>query len=293
MEVKAPFVFQADSEIINSIYATDNNYIIEYNESVPPEYCIVYFSSNNIYYPNTEEVFADSIIKKNRFEWYKSRVEYGHKHLFFRDIKKQWYLTGVNAALNTPDKLAEFIRNEAQGYKLIMVGSSAGGFISVILGQLLNAERIYSFNGQFELHSQVSKPLASQMDPILYRNKNNEALLPYYDAVSFISNPASIYYFHSMYSDWDIEQNKHLGTSPVKRISFKTSNHGIPFLKSNLQVVLNLKPEALDKLSGKRIHPLTMSLKMVGVIGTLKGVTPIIRYVFTRFLADKIFHKKN
>jgi len=278
MEIVEPFVFQADSEIVNELYNSHSNYIIEYNEQVPKEYCIIYFSSNDLYYPNSDISFSESILKKNRFEWYRNRINYGHKHIFFRDIKKQWYLTGINSTINNPEKMAKFIESESVGYKLIFVGSSAGGFISVILGQLLNADRILTFNGQYEILSLLNKPSASIQDPILHRNKDNRDLLPFYDAVNFIHNPKSIYYFQSCYSQWDIEQNDYLSSKHVNKISFKTSNHGIPFLKSNLPVVLNLSEIELNKLSGKKMHPLAFSIKIVGIKKTLIGLFSIIQF---------------
>jgi hypothetical protein len=278
MEIKAPFVFQADADIVNNIYRAQPNYLIEYNEKISKEYCIVYFSSNDLYYPNNEIAFTESIINKNRFEWYGNRINYGHKHIFLRDIKKQWYLTGVNAIINSPQKLYEFLAQETRGYKTILLGSSAGGFISVILGQLLNAERIYSFNGQFEIYSLLAKATAETMDPILFRNKENERLLPYYYAANFIKHPQSVYYFHSSKSQWDIEQSGQVKQFPIHKISFVTSNHGVPFLKSNLPVVLNLKIEELKKLSGKTIHPLIFSLKMVGLAKTIEGLKSIIQF---------------
>ena len=282
MEIKTPFVFQADAEIVNNVYRTQPNYLIEYNEAVPKDYCIVYFSSNDLYYPNNEIAFIESIIKKNRFEWYGNRINYGYKHIFLRDIKKQWYLTGVNEQLNSPENLYTFLLEETKGYKTILLGSSAGGFISVILGQLLNAERIYSFNGQFEIFSLLEKPNAETIDPILFRNKENQALLPYYRASNFIKHPQSIYYFHSSKSQWDIEQSAEVKQFPLNKINFITSNHGVPFLKSNLPVVLNLPLEDLKKLSGKTMHPLTFSLKMVGLTKTLKGLKSIAQFALNK-----------
>ncbi|MFT3703311.1 MAG: hypothetical protein QM802_13120 [Agriterribacter sp.] len=282
MEIKTSFVFQADAEIVDKIYNTHHNYLIEYNENADKDYCIIYFSSNDLYYPNNEIAFTESIINKNRFEWYGNRIHYGYKHIFLRDIKKQWYLTGINATLNSPQKLCEFLMKEASGYKAILLGSSAGGFISVILGQLLNAERIYSFNGQFEIHSLLSKPTAETIDPILFRNKDNQQLLPYYYAANFIKHPQSIYYFHSSKSQWDIEQSQQVKQFPINKISFKTTNHGVPFLKSNLPVVLNLPLEELKKLSGKTMHPLAFSLKMVGLTKTLEGLKSIFQFALNK-----------
>ncbi|MFT3949347.1 MAG: hypothetical protein QM763_20455 [Agriterribacter sp.] len=278
MEVKQNFVFQADDDIIAEFYNNNPNYIIEYDHAVSKEYCVVYFSSNDLYYPNNEIAFTESVVNKNKFEWYKTRVGFGHKHIFLRDIKKQWYLTGINSNINSPEALFNFLKEETKGYKPILLGSSAGGFISVILGQLLNAERIYTFNGQFEILSLLNKPEAATVDPVLFRNRDNKNLLPYYKAVNFIKNPETIFYFHSNKSQWDIQQNDEIKDYPVNRISFSTTNHGIPFLKSNLPVVLNFSMQDLKRISGKTMHPLIFSLKTVGFIKTVQGLKSIIQF---------------
>lgn len=54
MEIKDPFVFQVDAGIVNEVYTNQPNYLIAYNEQVPKEYCVVYFSSNDLYYPNND-----------------------------------------------------------------------------------------------------------------------------------------------------------------------------------------------------------------------------------------------
>ncbi|MBN8861165.1 MAG: hypothetical protein J0H29_22435 [Sphingobacteriales bacterium] len=293
MEVAAPFVFQSDAGIVNDVFANQSNYLIEYDESVPKEYCIVYFSSNDLYYPNNETAFTESILRRNRFEWYQTRITYGHKHIFVRDIKKQWYIGGINAEINTPQKMLEFLKRECSGYKPVFLGSSAGGFIAVIMGQLIHAVRIYTFNGQFEILSLLKEENAVLIEPILYRNRNNAQLLPYYKAVDFIINPDSIFYFHSNKSQWDIEQSALINHLPVHKLSFDTSNHGVPFLKSNLPAVINLPETELRKLSGRKMHPLTFSLKMVGLLKTIEGMKGIFRFVLNKIYIHTIQRWKN
>ncbi|SOD98305.1 hypothetical protein [Spirosoma fluviale] len=283
MEVLKSGIFQTDSELVIDEYNNNLNYTIEYNHKVRKEYCILYFSSNNIYYPNNEAEFIKSIIENNKFELYKNRIAKGHKHIFFRDIKKQWYLTGINNDINDPIKLLEFIRNETLGYKNIFVGSSAGGFISVILGQQLNAERIYSFNGQFEIMTLAKKINAPYKNPILSESLTNFKLLPFYDTKNFITNPETIYYFHSSKSSWDIEQYKHISNLKINLISFKTSNHGIPFLKNNLNVIINLTPNKLKNLVGRDFHPLLFSLRVVGLKKTMQALIAVLKVLLRKF----------
>ena len=108
MEVRQIQVFQTDSLLIKNHLISNSNYIIEYNESVKEEYCVVYFSSNDLYYPNTEISFKETVISKNRYEWYGNRINYAHKHIFIRDIQKQWYLGGINHQINTTDNLQAY-----------------------------------------------------------------------------------------------------------------------------------------------------------------------------------------
>jgi len=128
------FVFQTDSEIINEVY-NKNNFLIVYDEKcINKDTCAIYFSSNNIYYPNTEEVFRKRIIERDFYEWYHTRISKAYKHIFLRDIKKQWYITGINSQINSPELLLNFLKKEVKGFSTITVGSSAGGSAEVLYG---------------------------------------------------------------------------------------------------------------------------------------------------------------
>lgn len=278
MEITNKKVFQTDSVLIKNHLVNNDNYLIEYDHSVKKEYCVVYFSSNDLYFPNTEIAFKESIIFKNRYEWYGNRIYYANKHLFVRDVQKQWYLGGINNEINTPQKIYEFLRKEIEGYKPIFVGSSAGGFASVIFGQLLNAERIFSFNGQFEINS-ILLNSTDIKDPLVFRLQNNVDYKRFYDTLNFITNPSSIYYFHSSNSNWDKEQNKYISGIKINRISFKTSNHGLPFLRSNLPVILNMNLASLSEFVGKIYHPFLFSIKIIGIRGTILGIGSIINFI--------------
>jgi hypothetical protein len=285
-------VFQADSTVVNAVYRNNSNYIIDHNLFPNENYCVLYFSSNDLYYPNNETAFEEQLIKKNRYEWFKTRINNAAKHIFLRDIKKQWYLTGISAEINTPQKLQEFLKKETEGYKVIAIGSSAGGFAAVIHGQLLHAERIYTFNGQFEILS-LLKESNTTKDPIIFRNADNQELLPYYNAANFITIPSSIYYFQSSKSKWDKDQNRFIKGKAVNRIYFKTSNHGIPFLKSNLDIVLNLEKKDIDSLVDKTFYPLLFSLKIAGLRETVSGLKFVMRFVFNKVFVSTILKLKN
>lgn len=281
MEKKEKFVFQTDSEAIKTAYKNFDNYLVEYHESQPKEYCVLYFSSNNIYFPNELSVFEKTIVHKNNFEWFGSRIEKGHKHIFLRDLKKQWYLSGINAQINSPTALLTFLREETKDYSIITVGSSAGGYAAVLYGQLLDAETTYTFNGQFEVNSLLNSSNES-VDPLIFREKDNIALKPYYDVKPFIKNPKKIHYFYSINSLWDQGQYAHISSVPINTFHFKTNNHGIPFITSTLPKLLNLPVNQLKPYLNHNLNPLLFSIKIGGVMLTIKGLWKIIKSLIRR-----------
>lgn len=281
MEIKESYVFQADSEAVNSVYTHDPNYLIEYDPQAPPDTCALYFSSHNIYYPNEEVVFTRDVVARNRFEWYGTRLPNIHKHVFLRDIKKQWYLTGINATVDSPGALEDFLRRETKGFRVTAIGSSAGGYAAVVYGQLLRAGRIYSFNGQFEFHSLLRKS-SEAVDPLVFRNTGNKVLEPYYDARNFLTDPDKVYYFHSRKSQWDKEQLEHIADCGIHVIPFNVKNHGIPFLKNNLPAVLEMSETQLKALTGRNHAPLLFSIRSIGLLPTLSGIYHQLRAKWTK-----------
>ncbi|WP_456376514.1 hypothetical protein [Lutibacter sp.] len=269
-QITPPVVFQTDSIEVKK-QLQEPNYLIEYNANTSKEkYCIIYFSSNNIYFPNTKETFQKTIIDKNHYEWFGTRIKKGQKHIFIRDIQKQWYLHGINNKINSVEKLVYFLIKETEGYKVITLGSSSGGFASVLFGSFLNAEKVLSFNGQFQVLD-LLKTSSEVIDPIVFREKNNLSINKYFSIKKFIKNPARIYYFFSNKSDWDITNKKHIeDVNALNIISFTTSNHGIPFVRSALPFVLNAAVSVLNSWRNKTFNPLLFSIKYGGLIATFK-----------------------
>ena len=270
------YVFQTDSEIVRQVYEKQDNYLIEYDETGRKEWCAIYFCSNDIYYPNTEEIFRKRIIEKNFFEWYHSRIKKASKHIFVRDIFKQWYLAGINTKIDTPEKLTAFLREETKGYHIVTIGSSAGGYAAALYGSLLNADYALTFNPQFEIESLLSRS-TERINPLLFRLRANNSIggggVKYYNINSSVKAAAQIFYFYSNGSKWDMEQCRHVGYSPnLYKIAFRTSHHGIPFLKIALPTVINWDVEKLKGLSGKEHSPIGFTMKAVGVVKTIRGL---------------------
>lgn len=273
------YVFQIDSEIVNKVYQEQNNYLIEFDEKGDKEWCAVYFCSNDIYYPNTEEIFRKRIVEKNFFEWYHSRITRASKHIFIRDIFKQWYLAGINININTPEKLIEFLKKETKGYKVITIGSSAGGYAAMLYGSFINTQFTLAFNPQIEIQSLLNRSTES-INPLLFRIKDQRT--QYFDIIKFIKKEAKTFYFFSNASSWDMEQNNHLNKNipNLYRIAFRTKHHGIPFLKVALPKVLNLNIKQLETFSKKNQSPIIFTIQMVGIRKTLSGLFKQVKQAY-------------
>ena len=256
--------------------------MIEYNENiVQKKICAIYFSSNDIYYPNDENTFRKKIVEKNFYEWYNTRIENAQKHIFIRDIHKQWYLSGINAEVNTPEKLLNFLRTETAGYEIITIGSSAGGYAAVLYGQQLAAFKTLTFNGQFELNSLLQNSKYS-INPLLFKYENS-LLSCYYDLKLFLKRPDVVFYFYSNRSPWDIGQYQHISSvEGLNIISFNTSHHGIPFLKNCLPIIINDNTEQLKILTLKKQNSILFSIKIGGFYNSMQMLILQLKKKFIR-----------
>ncbi|MBO9584151.1 MAG: hypothetical protein J7574_08330 [Flavobacterium sp.] len=281
--VTEQLIFQIQSRSIIEAFATDN-YSIEFNtlDNAEDNLCIIYFSSNDIYYPNTKAAFDNSIIKKDRYEWKRNKFPLAKKHIFLRDIRKQWYIGGINSRLDNPHKLLDFLKLETKGYKIYTVGSSAGGYAAILFGTLLKADRVYAFNSQLNLHT-IMKNSTALINPILFKMADDIDRNVFFDLSNIIRGDINYYYYQSCNSQIDIDQYNAISPKAkqyLKIIRFKTSNHGFPFLRINLPNVLAFDQKKLDAITSKTFHPIIFSISLIGVTSTFKFV---IKALYDRF----------
>ena len=292
MVTEKQLIFQIDSPAVIEAFKADN-YSIEYTDETnqtESDLCVLYFSSNEIYYPNTTQAFDYSIIQRDKYEWKRNKFPKAKKHIFLRDLHKQWYLSGINESLNDPKKVLDFLRSETIGYRVITIGSSAGGYAALLFGSMLECERIYAFNAQLNLKVWMRKS-NPYTDPILFTNRGNLDIIQFYDLSNFLTDKTDNYYFQSCFSKMDIEQFD--GISKVaqdflKIIRFKTFNHGFPFLRINLPYVLAFTPKELANYINKSFHPFFFSIRLIGLLPT---VFYLIKAIQDRFLKKKLEHK--
>ena len=113
--------------------------------------CIVYASANGVWHPNSPEVFHKRILKNDEFEWTRRGIA-ADRIIYIRDILKEWYVNGIGKEVDSIDRLIEYIRSFVFEYReIICIGSSAGGYISTILGIALKASYIISNSGQIDI----------------------------------------------------------------------------------------------------------------------------------------------
>jgi hypothetical protein len=194
-----------EKNIIADDYQKDNFKIVNYDND--SNICILFCSSNGIYYPNTEAEYVRQIRQKDKYEWertagrniIKKRVR---KVIFIRDLYKQWYVTGINSRLCTIDLLVEFLKTETLSYDIITVGNSAGGYMALLLGILLNAKRIISIAGQCSLIPFIDR------NPFLAKYKNVENRAKYYEIYELINQNenSEVFYSVSCKVPADVEQ---------------------------------------------------------------------------------------
>ena len=257
-------------KVLEAYNTLDNFKIVEGDKSSDTIY--VYFTSNGLYFPNTEECFQE-VLTKDKYEWQYNLVNGARKHILMRDVFKQWYIKGVNSKINSIDKIISFLREETQGFKIITIGSSSGGYMATLIGRLLDANKIYCFNGQFDIWDRVTIKENSTLNLLLEKHKEEETLTKYFNIIPFLkAGSAPLFYFSSTFSEWDKEQS--LLTNDLSYIFpffIKSDIHGIPFYKQNLSRVLNSEPNTLKAIASKKqMSQFKFSLKLEGLLNTLK-----------------------
>lgn len=245
-----------------------------YDGSREGKYCYVFCSSNDIWYPNTQQAYEENIIKRDRYEWTNFFPLNAKKRIYIRDIYKSWYVTGVNQDIDSIDKLVEFIKKESNGLKLVCIGSSSGGYLAVLLGCLLHADHVLCFSAQMELNNQW----AIEKSGLLQNYKNAPERSRYYDLKPFIENGSTpIYYIVPIRCAQDLHHYDHVSSCQnIRSFCFKSKHHGVVVSKCNLTQLIDSSKEELEclyrKNTGKMISIIMFSVKLVGFRRAFVGV---------------------
>lgn len=271
-------IWNVKYEKAEKIYAGDNWKSV-LNENVNNNDCFIYFSSNNVWFPNEERAFDRSFVDNDYYEWAGTKKACRKKEIYVRDIYKQWYVTGINDRVDSIDKLYLLLKRETEGMRIVTVGSSAGGYMAALMGALLKAEYILCFSAQYYLWDQAKQPenffLVKYADDV-ERNK-------YYDIVDYMRQSKSIfYYIMPAYADTDIYQSKFVdGLENVRILRIASKHHGVPVLKENLNALLVMDKQGLERLfsdkKGKAVSPIMLSIDTNGVFSTVNDLLLMLR----------------
>lgn len=214
-------------EMYDHVYDMDN-YIIDISGDKKDGLCVVYCSSSGLYYPNTKDEFKRVFIDhQDRFEWRNHRIRGAAKTIWIRDITKEFYVKGINSRINNIDKLIGFLKEQVNGYELITVGSSGGGYIAALLGCVLNAKKVYCFSGFFNLNI-----IDQDTWPLIFELGNFDEYNKWYRIDKLIEKSVTeIFYFYPCLLQDDCKQASFVEKlENVRTFCFKSSIHGIPFL---------------------------------------------------------------
>ena len=224
-------------ELIAEQFHKDNYIIRTDNEKNGEKYAVVYCSSNGVYRNDTVEDFTKTILQTDNYEWYMTRIPFAQKHIFIRDVSKRFYRFGINDnGLDSFEKIAEMIKKETEGYKIITIGSSSGGDMPVVLGKMLNADYTITFS-----------PMLKTFKPDVENKTITDDLR--FDDTAYADSGIPVFYIYPNGSEWDIYNSSLLKDfENVHFLPIKSDIHGVPINKRILKKILEQDKEALKKI---------------------------------------------
>lgn len=264
------------SEDVWEVYEGENYQCID--TGTASDLCYVFFSSNGLYFPDEKEVFERVIMHGDRYEWKWVAGQAGISRkagriIYIRDVFKDWYSLGISKEVNTIDKTVDLLKTLTTGYRVITVGSSAGGYMAVLAAVRLQAAWCINFSGQYKVETHVQQE---------YRNIS-EMLKEYV---------GTIFYFVPMYSEQDLEQYEIVkDLKCVKSFCFAGRKHAETMLTGNMPYVVGQDMEGLFKLyehyMGREIDKVRFLFYSV----PLKGIIRIIPKELKGFISRRIGKK--
>lgn len=220
------------------------------------------------------------IINKDRYEWTRWSTQ-SERVVYLRDIHKEWYFRGVNSNYNTIEKVLSFLKKVSKGYKIVTVGSSAGGYAATLFGVLLGAERVFAFSPQFDLTEWLKPRKLLDKRPFVQQER-------YINIVDIIKKSSTeIFYFFPAYVDMDIFQAKLVKDIPnVYTFGIKSKLHGKALYPNCIPSVLAFDLDSLNKMKNqfqnKTVSPFYFAIVNVGikevVIGKGYEIAKLIYY---------------
>lgn len=258
-----PDIFPYNSDIVKEQYTKDNYKVVE--TGADSKKAIIFFTGNGLYFPDNEETFKRVVVGNDRYEWLnvakdEKITSYFGKIIFVRDIYKKWCVNGINEEINTVEKVIDLLKELTDGYEVTTCGNSAGGYLSMLCGTLLGAEKIFSFSGQFSIVEQIEKSV------ILKEEAKNPEKLKYYDLSGIVKKG---FYFYPSRCENDILQHKYVENNKgIYSFPVISADHGHTVDFACYKYLFTMSEEELIKLhqtfeGKKEISPGKISNKIV------------------------------
>ncbi len=260
-EGKMELIIDEDNELLREVYCHNFNYRVVDSEICDNNKCIVFFSGNGLYYPDTMEEFKTTIVESDRYEWMRIGLSveiqsHFSRIVFVRDIYKTWYEKGINSTTDSVDKLILLLKDICKGYEVTTCGNSAGGYIAAIVCNEINGKCAWNFGGQWIVNTRFCKRYAEDKD-----------VSKYYDITRFATS--KVFYFYSALNDRDIDQYKEIENTKAICLPVKSKYHGDLLFNKCYCRLLCLNDEEISRIINKYRNSITTQRKYACSI--LKG----------------------
>lgn len=207
--------------------------------------CIIFFSGNGLYYPNTSDVFYQKVVVEDRYEWEGVAQSPLIKEtfgtvIFVRDIYKTYYMKGINGDVSNIEKLLILLKEITSGLRVTTCGNSAGGYMAVIAGNYLQADWVFSFGGQWNIEHTKE----------YFVEACKKEWGKYYNIVNYAKE--NVVWFYSALNEDDNIQKSYLGEDNKAMVfAMRSKYHGFLLLFPCYKVILTLSNERIKKLHKK------------------------------------------
>lgn len=267
-------VFQPDKELVETYYQKNENYCI-INTKSKNKKCLILFSSNGLYFPNTEESFIEKIVNNDRYDFRnitKSRKieKQFEKFIYVRDLWRAWYVRGINGREDSIDKLLVKLEELTEGYEVVTAGNSAGGYMAVIAGIHLKAKRVLSFSGQFYLEKR--RGIVALYEEDKERNK-------YFDVTGLLEKSETpIIYFYPGNCEADRRQaQKVKNIKNVYAFSFDYAEHAQTVVPYNYKYLFDMSTKRYKKICRRLEGKKYKAIKFLLITGGAEGFIDCVR----------------
>ena len=213
------------------------------------------------------------------------------RNVFVRDVKKQWYLDGINSEINSIPKLVDFLKTLSEGMETVCVGNSAGGYAASLVGSLMDANRVLNFSGQFELNSFIESDADRGLNPVVLRHSHLSESREVFNIRKIIENSrVPQLYMYPEGCPLDRRQAEVVeGLKNVHVIRLDSSDHGDGCYHSNFQSLYGMSSKQIKTLAaecGERpVSKLRFSMRVSGKVKTLDYLARrLCKAVFSRCL---------